>query len=216
MERLGPADLRLMQGLAQEVTALCPELINGDASVGELAWVWAKDFDALGSFCRHRLWFVEKRLAAWGWAYLPHRVARSDGQVCEVKSASLIWQTHPDRSELLAEILDWYDGVAGGVDRSMTVQSGDVKAQAIVAAHGYAFDAETGSDSGSWHQFNARELTDLRIRSCRADSGSCPPPTFRSRTRSRPIATPGIRRASPRRRSSGSGGPGRIEPICTC
>ncbi len=161
MERLGPADLRLMQGLAQEVTALRPELINGDASVGELAWVWAKDFDALGSFWRHRLWFVEKRLAAWGWAYLPHRVARSDGQVREVKSASLIWQTHPDRSELLAEILDWYDGVAGGVDRSMTVQSGDVKAQAIVAAHGYAFDAETGSDSGSWHQFNARALTDL-------------------------------------------------------
>jgi len=46
MGDLGPTELRLMQGLAQQVTALRPELLNGDATVGELAWVWAKDFDA--------------------------------------------------------------------------------------------------------------------------------------------------------------------------
>ena len=161
MDDLGPTELRLMQGLAQQVTASRPELLNGDATVGELAWVWAKDVDALGRFWRHRLWFVDGRLAAWGWAHLPYRVPRSDGTFREAKAANLIWQAHPDRPELLAEILDWYDDAAGGVDRLLTVQSADASAQAIVAAHGYAFDAEAGSDDGSWVQFNVRELTDV-------------------------------------------------------
>ncbi|RWM06020.1 MAG: GNAT family N-acetyltransferase [Mesorhizobium sp.] len=161
MQNLGSTELRLMQGLAQEVTALRPELLNGDATVGELAWVWAKDFDALGRFWRHRLWFANGRLAAWGWAHLPYRVARGDGMSLEVKTANLVWQVHPDRAALLCEILDWYDDVAGGGDRLLTVQSADRQAQTIVAAHGYAFDAEAGSDDGPWVQFNMRELTDV-------------------------------------------------------
>ncbi|OWJ67912.1 GNAT family N-acetyltransferase [Inquilinus limosus] len=161
MDTLGENELRLMQGLAQQVMALRPELVNGDASTGELAWVWAKDVDALGRFWRHRLWFADGRLAAWGWAHLPYRVPRGDGSFREAGTANLIWQTHPDRPELLAEILDWYDGVAARADRSMLVQSGDARAQAIVAAHGYAFDAEAGADDGSWVQFNARDLTEV-------------------------------------------------------
>ncbi|MBO0829357.1 MAG: GNAT family N-acetyltransferase [Streptosporangiales bacterium] len=161
MGDLGPTELRLMQGLAQQVMALRPELVNGDATVGELAWVWAKDFDALNRFRRHRLWFVDDRLAAWGWACLPHRAPRGDGTFVEVEEANLLWQVHPDRPELLTGILDWYDDVAGDVDRLLTVQVADVEARARVAAHGYAFDADTGSDDGSWVQFNARELTDL-------------------------------------------------------
>lgn len=150
-----------MQGLAQQVTAMRPELLNGDATVGELAWVWAKDFDALRECWRHRLWFVDGDLAAWGWAYLPHRVPRSDGKFLEVTTANLIWQVHPDRPELLAEILDWYDDVAGDVDRLLTVQAADANALASAAAHGYAFDAEAGSDNGHWVQFNVRELVDV-------------------------------------------------------
>ncbi len=161
MGDLGPTELRLMQGLAQEVTALRPELLNGDATIGELAWVWAKDFDALHGFWRHRMWFVDGRLAGWGWVCLPYRVPRGDGTFDEAKAANLIWQTHPDRPELLDEILDWYDEVAGDVDRLMIVQSADVKALGIVPAHGYVFDAEAGSDDGSWVQFNARDLTDV-------------------------------------------------------
>lgn len=161
MATLGPTELRLMQGLAQQVMASRPELVNVDATVGELAWVWAKDFDALSRFWRHRLWFVEGRLEAWAWVYLPHRVLRSDGNFREVKDARLIWQVHPDRPGMLAGILDWYDEVAGDVDRSLILQSVDVEARAIAAAHGYAFDTETGSDNGSWGQFNTRELTDV-------------------------------------------------------
>jgi hypothetical protein len=128
MGDLGPTELRLMQGLAQQVTAPRPELVNSEATVGELAWVWAKDFDALNQFWRHRLWFVDGRLAAWGWVYLPYRVPRSDGKFLEVKAANLIWQVHPDRPELLTEILDWYDDVAGDVDRLLTVQAADIQA----------------------------------------------------------------------------------------
>jgi GNAT superfamily N-acetyltransferase len=161
MGDLGPTELRLMQGLAQQVMARRPDLVNGDATVGELAWVWGKDFDALSRFWRHKLWFVDGRLAGWGWVYLPYRVPRSDGNLLEVKAANLIWQVHPDEPELLTEILDWYDEVAGDVDRSLTVQAADVRARAGVAAHGYAFDEETGSDNGSWVQFNVRELNDV-------------------------------------------------------
>jgi GNAT superfamily N-acetyltransferase len=161
MDDLGPTELRQMQELAQQVTARWPELLNGDATVGELAWVWAKDHDALHPFWRHRMWFLDDRLAAWGWAQLPYRVPRGDGTFLEAGAANLTWQAHPDRPGLLAEILDWYDEVAGDVDRLLTIQAADPHAGSIVAAHGYAFDADAGSDDGSWHQFNARDLTDV-------------------------------------------------------
>jgi GNAT superfamily N-acetyltransferase len=162
MADLGATELRLMQGLAQEVTALRPELLNADATIGELAWVWGKDFDALNQFWRHRLWFVDGRLAAWGWVHLPYRVPRGDGTFREAKAPNLIWQVHPDRPELLTGILDWYDGVTGdGVDRLLTVQVADAYARAGVAAHGYTLDAETASDNGSWRQFNVRDLADV-------------------------------------------------------
>jgi GNAT superfamily N-acetyltransferase len=161
MGDLGLSELRLMQDLAQQVTGLRPELLNGDATVGELAWVWAKDVDALGQFWRHRFWFVEGRLAGWGWAWLPYRIPRGDGTFRESATANLIWQVHPDQPELLAGILDWYDEMASGADRLMIVQNADIRSLATVAAHGYVFDAESGADDGDWHQFNVRELTDL-------------------------------------------------------
>ena len=36
------ADVQLMQGLAQRVTAIRPDLVNSDATFGELAWIWGK------------------------------------------------------------------------------------------------------------------------------------------------------------------------------
>lgn len=150
-----------MQELAQRVFAVRPELVNGEANVGELAWEWGKAYDTLRDCWRHRMWFVDGELAGWGWAWLPHPVTRGDGTVREVGEANLIWQAHPDRPELLDEILDWYDEVAGGADRLLTVQSGDARSREAVAAHGYAFDADAGADDGSWHQFNVRGLDDV-------------------------------------------------------
>ena len=161
METIGPTELRLMQGLAQQVTARSPALLNGDATIGELAWVWGHTFDALSPFWRRRFWVEDGELAAWGWALPPYRTQRSDGTFAEVTTANLTWQTHPDRPQLLHGILDWYDELAEGADRLMIVQSADAPSQAIVAAHGYERDAQAAADDGFWHQFNARELTDL-------------------------------------------------------
>lgn len=161
METIGPTELRLMQGLAQQVTARSSALLNGDATVGELAWVWGHTFDALSPFWRRRFWVEDGELAAWGWARLPYRTQRSDGTFAEDRTANLTWQTHPDRAQLLHGILDWYDEVAESADRLMIVQSADAPSQAIVAAHGYETDAAAAADDGYWHQFNARELTDL-------------------------------------------------------
>lgn len=151
-----------MQGLAQQVTACRPDLLNSEATVGELAWCWAKDVDVLGHSWRYRLWFGGDRLAAWGWAWLPYCVPRGDGTFRRMESANLTWQVHPDRPELLDDILAWYEDVAGDVLRQVTVQSTDAAAQSMVAAHGFTFDAAAGaSEDGSWMALNVRELDSI-------------------------------------------------------
>ena len=40
------ADVQLMQDLAQRITAVRPDLVNSNASFGELAWIWEKDTPA--------------------------------------------------------------------------------------------------------------------------------------------------------------------------
>lgn len=156
-----PAELRRMQALAQHVTAREPALLNAEATVGELAWVWAKDVDLLGESWRHRLWEGDAGPAAFAWAHRPCRVPRGDGTFRERRAAGLTWQVRPDRPELLHEILDWYDEVAEGADRELVVQSADPAARHIAAAHGYRPDLEAGSDHGTWTQFNMRGLDDV-------------------------------------------------------
>src|SRR2546430_11926519 len=110
--QLGPQDVRLMQGLAQQVTALRPELVNSDATVGELAWRWGKDHADLGGTWRHRLWFCGGDLAGWGWVSLPHQVLRSDGRFLDMTMAALTWQGHPDSPHPLDVNPDWDDAEA--------------------------------------------------------------------------------------------------------
>ena len=62
---LTAADIPLMQGLAQRVTAIRPDLISADASFGELAWVWGQGRAAYGATWPRRLWFSGDELAAW-------------------------------------------------------------------------------------------------------------------------------------------------------
>src|ERR1700740_3414557 len=74
-------DVQLMQGLAQRVTAVRPDLVNSDAPFGELPWIWGKEYASHGGTWPCRLWFSGGELVAWGWAYLPHQVRRIDGSV---------------------------------------------------------------------------------------------------------------------------------------
>jgi GNAT superfamily N-acetyltransferase len=153
-----PARLRLMQGLTQQVAATRPDLVNTDATVGELAWVYGKDHGSLGGTWRHRLWFDGDTAVGWGWIFLPYRVVRSDGKPLEVKTANLAWQVRPDRPGLFDEILDWYDDEAAHVERATTARAVNEHALGRLAAHGFTFDAKVGGDDGFWVQLNARDL----------------------------------------------------------
>jgi GNAT superfamily N-acetyltransferase len=155
------ADVQLMQGLAQRVTAVRPDLVNSDASFGELAWIWGQaSYRDSGTWPR-RLWFSGGDLVAWGWAYLPHQVRRSDGSVHQVTRAYLAYQVHPGHAELVDDVIDWYDSVAADLERTVTPGMADEFALKRWAAHGYETDPASLGDTGFWTQLNQRDLADL-------------------------------------------------------
>ena len=158
MDDLAAGDVRLMQGLAEKVTAVRPDLVVEGATLGELAWVWGKGHAALGETWRRRLWFDGDDLVAWGWAQLPYQVPRSDGSVSGSRGAYLAWQVHPERAELLDEIVEWFDGQAPGADHFVTPTQADAAAITRLTAHGYVLDEKNAGDDGDWHQVNRRDL----------------------------------------------------------
>jgi GNAT superfamily N-acetyltransferase len=161
VESLAAADVRLMQGLAQRVTAARPDLVNADASFGGLAWNWGKGHAAEGASWRRRLWSSGGELVAWGWAQLPRQVRRNDGSVKDVTGAYLAYQVHPGHAGLVDEVIDWYDGVAAGIERTVSPSAADEFALARWAAHGYATDPLALGENGTWTQLNERDLTDV-------------------------------------------------------
>jgi GNAT superfamily N-acetyltransferase len=154
-------DVLLMQDLAQRVTATRPDLVNTDASFGELAWIWGKGHAADGGTWRRRLWFSGAELVAWGWVYLPHQVRRSDGSVTDLTGAYLGYQVHPSHAALVDEVIGWYDVVAAGLERTVAPSASDEFALERWAAHGYQTDPASLGDTGSWSQLNQRDLADL-------------------------------------------------------
>jgi ribosomal protein S18 acetylase RimI-like enzyme len=160
-ELVSAADVRLMQGLAQRVTATRPDQISAGASYGELAWIWGRGHAAYGTTWPRRLWFSGDDVVAWGWAFLPRQVRRSDGSVNDVTGASLSYQVHPDYAELVDDVIDWYDGVAAGLERTALPTSAEDFALTRWAAHGYETDVEALGDTGEWTQLNERDLTDV-------------------------------------------------------
>src|SRR5258708_6833283 len=140
VDLLTAADVQLMQGLAQRVTAVRLDLVNTDASYGELAWNWGKGHAAAGETWLRKLWFTGAELVAWGWAQLPHQVRRSDGSVRDVASAYLAYQVDPDHSELTDEVIGWYEGVTAGIERTVVLQADDEFALRRWSAHDYATD----------------------------------------------------------------------------
>ncbi len=161
VELVTAADVQLMQGLAQRVTATRPDLVNSDASFGELAWIWGKGHASDGASWPRRLWFSGGDLVAWSWACLPHQVRRSDGSVKDVTGAYLAYQVHPDHAGLVDEVIDWYDGIAADIERTVRPSAADEVALKRWAAHGYETDPASLGDTGSWTQLNERDLTDV-------------------------------------------------------
>jgi ribosomal protein S18 acetylase RimI-like enzyme len=175
-ELVTAADIPLMQGLAQRVTAIRPDMISADASYGELAWVWGQGCARYRATWPRRLWYSGDELVAWGWAFLPRQVRRSDGSVTNITSASLTYQVHPGHTGLVDEVIEWYDGVAAGLERTALPTDAEEFALERWSAHGYASDAAALGDDGDWTQLNERDLTNVEqpalpagFRFCTAD-----------------------------------------------
>ncbi|SDZ25013.1 Acetyltransferase (GNAT) family protein [Amycolatopsis xylanica] len=160
-ELLTAADVELMQDLAQRITATHPELVNGDASYGELAWNWGKGHAAQGAAWRKRLWFDGDSLVAWGWAQLPRSITRNDGVVKKITGAYLAHQVHPGHGELVDELIDWYEAETEGLERTVLAGAADEFALKRWLARGYEDDPEALGDTGSWTQLNERDLVDV-------------------------------------------------------
>jgi GNAT superfamily N-acetyltransferase len=154
-------DVQLMQGLAQRVTAIRPDLVNSDATFGELAWIWGKGHACDGETWPGQLWFSGGGLVAWGWVYLPHQVRRSDGSVQDVTGAYLGYQVHPGHAALVDEVIGWYDAVAADIERTVMPRAADEFALKRWAAHGYRTDPASLGDTGFWTQLNERDLTEV-------------------------------------------------------
>ncbi|SOE15290.1 hypothetical protein SAMN06272775_6216 [Streptomyces sp. 2323.1] len=79
-ELMTAADVQLMQGLAQRVTALRPDLVNSDATYGELAWNWGKGHACDGESWLRRLWFSGDELARGAGPNCPTRCGGATGR----------------------------------------------------------------------------------------------------------------------------------------
>jgi ribosomal protein S18 acetylase RimI-like enzyme len=119
------AHLRAMQALAAEVWHRRPDLLNVDASVGELAWVFGRGEP------KWEIWRDREGDDALAWAYL-------DGD-------SLVWQVHPDRLDLLPEVL-----------RSRPFATTNARTGFDLEP----FDLVAAPDE-PWHHLTTRKLVDL-------------------------------------------------------
>jgi hypothetical protein len=160
-ELVTAADVQLMQGLAQRVTATRPDLVNATRRSASWPGTGARGTPTDGATWPRRLWFSGGDLVAWGWAQLPHQVRRNDGSVKDVTGAYLAYQVHPDHAGLVDEVIDWYDGTAAGLERTVLPSAADEFALKRWAAHGYETDLAALGDTGSWTQLNERDLTDV-------------------------------------------------------
>jgi GNAT superfamily N-acetyltransferase len=160
LELLTGADVRLMQGLSQRVAATRLDLVNAEATYGELAWNWGKGHAAHGATWPRQLWFSGDILVAWGWAQLPHRLRRSNDVVQDITGARLVYQVDPGHAGLVDDVIDWYDDIAASRERAVVLTDAEEFALTRWAAHGYETDVEALGDDGDWTQLNERDLTD--------------------------------------------------------
>jgi ribosomal protein S18 acetylase RimI-like enzyme len=128
----GAADLRRMQRLVQDVWA-----VRGEKSahhVGDLAW---QRFQHVGRepHWRTQLWGDGERLAAYGWV---------------LEDEVLDFCVHPQRPELLDDVLAWADA------NETEVLAEDIDTIAALERHGYA----RAADDAPFFTFMTRELVE--------------------------------------------------------
>jgi GNAT superfamily N-acetyltransferase len=81
--------------------------------------------------------------------------------VSDVTGAELTYQVHPDHVGLVDDVIDWYDEVAAGLERTAIPCAGDEFALQRWTAHGYQTNLDALADDGDWTQLNERGLIDV-------------------------------------------------------
>lgn len=157
------ATLRKMQSLSQAVCRLDPRHLNAEATPGELAWSWAKDYDTLSYSWHPCLWEEDDQVLAWAWLKSPFNVKRSDGKMRTSNQARLVWQSWPNRPDLVAKVFDWFVENARHSEMATILLASDEQARALAESRGFALDAEYAADDGYWTQLNMRTLSDFPV-----------------------------------------------------
>jgi GNAT superfamily N-acetyltransferase len=150
-----PEEVRAIQRLAQEVWRLAPATVNLDATVGELAWAFGMPQGAGEAPQKHRLWYDGDCVAGWGVVF-PPAPFRATAERMEMSKAGLVWQVHPERPQLLHDILDWFAAETPGAERQTTARAANAAAIACLESRGYAQDA-----GAPWNLMNTRDLRDI-------------------------------------------------------
>jgi predicted N-acetyltransferase YhbS len=131
-------DLRELQRLVQEAWALVGP--KNERHVGDVAWA-ATHISGREPEWRRRLWEDGGRLVAYGWLFLP---------------ATLDWQLHPHRLELLDDVLDWFEETATDDELETSALADDAEAIDRLRARGY----EEAHDE-PWFAYLVRDLDDV-------------------------------------------------------
>ncbi len=147
-----------MQALAQEVWRLRPELTASEGTLGELAWSWGAGRREDAGNWNGRVWYdggATREALAWGWIYAPMSTILSETER-RAQPASLAWQVHPNRPELLDDVLDWFDAEAPDNERETSARQIDAGALDRLRRHGYERDPES-----PWGMLNIRDLDEI-------------------------------------------------------
>jgi ribosomal protein S18 acetylase RimI-like enzyme len=91
-------------------------------------------------------------MAAWGYIVPPQMITVTADRK-EMSDASLNWQVHPSRPELLDDVLDWLETEVPAAKRRTTARAADKNSIERLRARGYAHDP-----AAPWHLLNARTL----------------------------------------------------------
>lgn len=150
-----------MQDLSQRVCTSSPELLNAEATPGELAWCWGKDYDTLNSFWVPQLWEESDKVVAWAWVTLPYSVERPDGMIRSSGQARLVWQMLPDRVDLAEQMFDWFLEVSGHAEKAMILLDTDEPSRRVARQRGFEFDEEDAAEDEDWTQLNEGVLEGL-------------------------------------------------------
>jgi ribosomal protein S18 acetylase RimI-like enzyme len=134
----GPADLRRMQALVTRAWQLRGPKV--ERHIGDVAW---GRFQHVGRDPEWRtaLWEDGGEVVAWAWLFRPR---------------TLDYQLHPERPELLAEVLDWFEAEAEGDEPLVTSALPEDEA-AVAELVGRGYEAVRGEP---WLAYLIRDLSE--------------------------------------------------------